>query len=344
MRKARNIFTRLILLMVLLNLNCIEQIPLETGSSAPKLVVDGLITDEPGPHQVALYYTNPDLLNLRNPPVLNARVTIKDDLGQEEALMEVGAGVYQTRADFAGQPGQTYTLYIETEEGQQYASFPEYMPINSPIDSIYDHPRVETEYLGNVTTQQVGYVDVFIDIDDNPSSSEYFRYETEKVEVIITSAPDGQMLLCCFKCYWPRAGQDVISLASDQFSNGNQIRRIKVETIENDISTDMLVRIRQYALNASAHEFWQQIKEQRESIGSIFDPPPANIKGNIYNVNDRSETIFGYFGASPVTRTHFIVQRRLYEAPGRTPVGALQGDCRELLLPGITEVPPPEFR
>ena len=41
--------------------------------------------------------------------------------------------------------------------------------------------------------------------------------------------------------------------------------------------------------------------------GTIFEPPPAIIRGNIYNIHDPKDPVFGYFGASAITKGSIFI-------------------------------------
>lgn len=99
---------------------CEKVIEVEVDDADERLVIQGNITQEPGPYfvnihkSVALGETN-DF-----PPVQNASVTISDDLGNVEPLQEAEPGVYATSA-MQGQPGRTYFLNVQAD-GKTYTA------------------------------------------------------------------------------------------------------------------------------------------------------------------------------------------------------------------------------
>ena len=83
---------------LILSGSCIDRISIKIPDSySSQLVVDGLITDEPGPHTVTLSLASPieDFLEFRKKIVAKS-VTIIDNVGNSELLEEVEKGVYQT--------------------------------------------------------------------------------------------------------------------------------------------------------------------------------------------------------------------------------------------------------
>jgi len=57
------------------------------------------------------------------------------------------------------------------------------------------------------------------------------------------------------------------------------------------------INVHQYALDSLGFQFWSQLKKNTEDVGTIFDPQPNNIRGNITCVNDSSRIVVGYVGA-----------------------------------------------
>jgi len=66
------------------------------------------------------------------------------------------------------------------------------------------------------------------------------------------------------------------------------------------------INVKQYALTEDAFNFWQLMKKNTEQLGSIFDAQPSEVNGNIHNISDASEPVFGYISAGT------IQQKRIY--------------------------------
>ena len=62
------------------------------------------------------------------------------------------------------------------------------------------------------------------------------------------------------------------------------------------------VLVKQYALDKAGYEFYELMKRNTESLGTIFDVQPSEIKGNIQCVSDPTETVIGYVSASTVAQ------------------------------------------
>src|SRR5690606_21035607 len=58
------------------------------------------------------------------------------------------------------------------------------------------------------------------------------------------------------------------------------------------------INVKQFGLNKDEYDFLQKMKRNTESLGSIFDAQPTELKGNIQCLTDTSEVIIGYVGAT----------------------------------------------
>src|SRR5258708_19249966 len=96
-----------------------------------------MITDQPGPYLVKLFRSLPldDQLN-KTDWVKGAQVSIVDDQGADEALIEVNPGNYQT-VSIQGVVGRTYHIHISTEEGAMYESIPEKLLAVGDINNLH---------------------------------------------------------------------------------------------------------------------------------------------------------------------------------------------------------------
>ena len=64
---------------------------------------------------------------------------------------------------------------------------------------------------------------------------------------------------------------------------------------------------RQFAIDEMEYTFWKSLKESNEELGSLFDRQPAQVAGNIINVDNPGETVLGYFSASGLGEERIFV-------------------------------------
>jgi hypothetical protein len=121
---------------------CKKVISVNLNDAAPQIVIEGIITNNPGPYQVQITKTVNFSATNRFPPVTGATVKISDDIGAiTDLLTETAPGIYTTHI-IHGIPGHTYRLEINT--GSQTYTAVSTMPLPVPLDSIsFQHtPRV----------------------------------------------------------------------------------------------------------------------------------------------------------------------------------------------------------
>lgn len=113
--------------------SCTDEIDIDLNSSSPQVVIEGAITNQPGPYFIKISETV-NFSDANNfPPVTGATVSIADNNGVNEVLTETQPGIYATTA-LVGTPGNTYTLTV-AYNGKTYTSTSS-MPIPVNLDSL----------------------------------------------------------------------------------------------------------------------------------------------------------------------------------------------------------------
>ena len=128
------------IVLILFASACLDRIYIDVGDIAVNTIaVNGHITNEPGPYQVAINmaFDIESKESLRH-PVSAERVVISDNTGASEVLTEASAGIYVTKADgIRGTVGRTYSLRIELQDGRVYESVPDTLLEAGKIDNLY---------------------------------------------------------------------------------------------------------------------------------------------------------------------------------------------------------------
>lgn len=113
--------------------SCEKVIELELNDSESKLVIEGNITDQPGPYFVKLTKSVRFDAASQYPAVTNAVVVITDNTGNTDTLTHTSNGLYRTNTT-QGAVGKSYYLTIEAE-GKKYTA-QSTMPVHVPLDSL----------------------------------------------------------------------------------------------------------------------------------------------------------------------------------------------------------------
>lgn len=315
---AKHAFLFLLLLSLF---SCITPYDPSIEFAIPKLVVEGQITDDPGPYQVRVTYSaafnNDESIFGRYPE--NAEVFISDSEGNMEQLSYQGAGKYLTnRNGMRGTAGRFYTLRIVLQEGQVYESLPELLSPVPPIDTLYkEYRRLDEGFLR-------GEFDILIDSTDPPGPNNYYKWEFTHYSKEaycrygLVRKEFRDVYPCCQDCWHTDTCYGCINISNDHLINGNTITRRHITTIPYDTKEPYFLLVKQISLSENMYNFWKAAKQIIHNSGGVFDKPPITVRGNIFNKADSGEQVLGYFAASSVYSLPVFIRR---DQVGETPFG-----------------------
>lgn len=319
----------LLILTLLFFYGCVEIYEPEISTDNQYFVVEALLTDEPGPHIVRLTRSNTFGEEIRQNYVGRAEVSIIDSRNNIVGLQEKRSGYYYTPDDFAGTVGEKYALRIETVEGVMYESEPQEMVKPANIDSLYGEFgqqtfSFESPNSGNIYQRAVEGVNLYFDVSsDDEGQYPYFRFNTVlMLQYEWPIAPEG-MAPTYDLCWVKRRIVDFLEADIPQSLSKPDIPRNRIAFLPisgrnmryigfPDYGRDGSTRISYthpriviksiYTLNKESYEFHYDRNMQLRDEGSFFDPISPQLTGNIYNVDDDSEIVLGFFEVSSVTK------------------------------------------
>jgi hypothetical protein len=67
------------------------------------------------------------------------------------------------------------------------------------------------------------------------------------------------------------------------------------------------VLVSQYAQTPEEYNYWELLKKNTESLGSLFDPQPTQLTGNVHCLDDANERVIGYVGATTITQKRIFI-------------------------------------
>ena len=129
-----------ILIPLLMLIGCVEPYEFEIEEGDKRLVVQGRITNEPGPYLIVLtesanYSIQADGFSTY---VSGAEIFIIDDEENFEILTETTKGHYWTsETGIRGEIGKSYYLEIQLRNGNTYRSEPEVLTEPSPLRQVH---------------------------------------------------------------------------------------------------------------------------------------------------------------------------------------------------------------
>ncbi len=337
---------RLIYLLLLIPVACIDPYEVELDKGEQLLTVEGIITTQPGPHRIRLTKSDTygSVFEGLIRPVTGATVIIRDDLGEviflEENTEERGA--YYTPSDFSTMGGRSYTLQIQTQDGKVYASLPEKVESVPEIQGLSIRTlKIPVE--GEINDRSG--VQVIAEIDDPVEENNFYLWQNGTSVYVLETRPDlytprpsdtnpsrdPQPKACCITCFRSEdLGNQSVFIAQDDNFNG-LTTQVPVAFIEDNglrFVNTYRVDIRQIGISQEAYRFLRLVKQQVDISGSVFDPPPATIRGNMINLENPEEVVLGYFIAGAEdTRRIYIKKSELTFAQN---VAIIPDDCREV--------------
>lgn len=287
---------------------CVDEVYLPIRQTASRLVVDGYITDEAPPYPIKLTLSGAYSSGGVFPEdlVINGAIaTISDDRGQTVRLEQdpLQPSYYWARDPaFRGQINRSYTLRVVLPDGTTYVSAPELLKPVAPIEQVY------AKYIRQATvTKQPDYYQVMIDTKDPATPEDYYRWSAYGYVWRWTGTDPLHSSCNTCSCLVPYYGP-LTNVLSDALVNGNRIGGRTVFNSPVYAIGKQYVEVRQYSISRAAYQYWKLFDEQRTRTGSLFDPQPASIEGNVYQKADTTVRALGFFGASAVSTQRLVIR------------------------------------
>jgi Domain of unknown function (DUF4249) len=287
--------------------------PTIISSPESYLVVEAVLNAGPGPTAIKLSRTFKldDTAKLQGE--INANVVVEGKDNTTRQLDMTGEGIYSSPSLGMTLNGE-YRLRITTANGKEYLS--DYMVAKKtpPIDSL----EFKQEEKG---------VQIYVNTHDDSNNTRYYRWDFDETweiwsyyyssykyeNEIVRPRVFGEDVSTC----WKYASSNTIVLGSSARLQSDYIFRAPVTFInyDNKTGTEKLavrysILLRQYALDKRGYEFYEMMKKMTEGLGSIFDPQPSELKGNIKCTTDPQELVIGYVTASSIEEKRFFISSR----------------------------------
>ncbi|MCK5839897.1 MAG: DUF4249 domain-containing protein [Bacteroidales bacterium] len=282
------------------------------------LVVDGMITNKPGPYIVKLSFST----TVNEPahiPLSNCEVMIMDDQGNSETLHEKEPGVYTTSlSGIRGVVGRKYKLIIQTPDNKNYESTFEELKTPVGIENVYAEIASHEDI--NYVYDLAGY-QFYLDTYQAESDTNYFLWKLERTYKFnanyrIKYIFDGAYHVMAhsdslYTCYKTDNIEEIFTYHTLNLGNPKltrfPIHFVNTETKELSIRYSLLVK--QLTISEPAHLFWNSLEDRESEEGSMYTKQPYQIRGNVFNPDDQAEPVMGYFLVAGQTDKRIFVNR-----------------------------------
>ena len=297
--------------------SCIKSFVPDIQKYDELLVVDGQITDAPGPYTVTLSKSSRLREKSRFVPYTNCTIELEDNVGNKVMLTEKKPGVYQTDSlAIQGVAGRSYKIRIATSEGEWYESNPEVLLKGLKIQSVYG----ELEYKSDpkLVKRREGY-QFYVDAETAPTTDNYILWKMEstykfKAEYGVTYYYSNGL--------HPILNQDTVKTCYNirqipliclLNTNELQQREIKRFPLNYEDNTTKALLIR-YSLNVSqltigkeAFLYWNTIKKIEDAGGEMFTQQPFQVPNNLKSITHPDKPVLGYFMAAGLSEKRIFI-------------------------------------
>jgi len=300
--------------------SCIDKYWPDLGSKYEQLlVVDGMISNQPGPYTIQLALSS----NVNRPefkPVSGYEVIIADDLNNEETLSEIEKGVYQTSPDgMQGAVGRSYKLIINSPDDDRYESEYELLRKPTEIEDVY--PEIEFHTVSGYDHNLSGF-QFYIDTKKAENDTNYILWRMEDTyqynanyrakyvydDFLMEIFSPSDSLYTCWKT---RKRKEIITAKTEDLIEPVLLKLplnyVTTETRELSIRYSLLVK--QYTLDYKAYDFWSSLLEIEDNVDWLYAKQPYQIKGNVTNISNNDEPVLGYFMAAGIDQQRIFVDR-----------------------------------
>ena len=278
-------------------------------SDQSMLVVEGFLNSGQGATVIRLSR----VLNVKDTPrfkpELQAQVLVEGADNSTYALTEAGNGQYISH-QLPLANNQQYRLYIKTVNGKEYQSayvVPKKTPAIDTINWKHEDGGVRISVNTKDPSNNTRYYQW--DYEETWEIHSYFPavYKWESVSIVVPMSPNENTFYC-----WKHSNSTAILIGSSARLEADVIvdnPLLHIPRSSEKFGVRYSILVKQYALTKEAYEFLQLMKKNTESLGSIFDPQPSELRGNIHCLTDPNELVIGYLTASSVEEKRIFITR-----------------------------------
>jgi len=315
-----------LVLCIFIGVGCIEEIPVEFAQSQHRwMVVQGrLLTGAPDHVTVKVSSVGSFGADSQVVFIDDATVYLTDSIGNQVRVPSVGKGLY--KYDFMPNDNMIpladkyYQLSVSLSDKNYISGWEPLHQVPHPDSIVFTTTQKQSlNNQGNIITENYVQYSLYTPTriaENMPPVALMWEFE-ETFRFIELEPPFP--FLSAKTCYITRrVGLNRLALHQGNTSLGLlQGREILENQLGGNYAFGNYLTTHQYALSEGAFQYWEAVNTVIDRSGSIFDPPPGKIKGNMRNEHDASEEVLGYFFASDLTTLRVFVSPEALDYPDR---------------------------
>ncbi|GAB2594727.1 DUF4249 domain-containing protein [Spirosoma areae] len=294
--------------LILLAGGCVDPYrPPEISAPNSYLVINGYFNSAPGTTSTIQLSRSQNLTDTKALTAeTKAVVTIESERKAVYALKEGTNGAY-TLSGVTPMPGETYRLHIKTAKGVEY--FSDYVPVitTPPIDSI--SWRAEENGL-----------QISVNTHDPKNNTRYYRWDFDAAweytayyysSLDIKNKQIVDRVEPVFRCWSSENSTNILTTSTTRLTKDVvsqfPLTFIPASSVKLGVKYSLLVR--QYGLSQAGYDYYDQLAKITQNIGSIFDPQPSQITGNIRSIANTGELALGFFRVGTIESKRIFIRR-----------------------------------
>ncbi len=263
--------------ILLLLMRCEENIQLDLNQSAPKIVIEGLLTNRLGDQYVKVSRTVDFYASGGAEKITNAKVKVIDDLGEEHSYAQTSPGYYLPLIDFVGTVGRSYALSVEIDGAlyqteDQLLRVPEIDSLGYMLHDDPDQDRIDSGHL----------YDLLLYMKEPKETKDYYLFKFYRNDSLTFTNPNDIYLL----------DDEALSESISGFPG-------PVYYAEKDTA-----RMDMFSVTRNGYVYYSDLTNLLFNDGGLFGPVPANPRSNISN------GALGFFQVSAVISTQVILTKK----------------------------------
>jgi hypothetical protein len=303
-------------LLLLSLMGCVEAyMPDVINAPNSYLVVDGFINGN-GATRIKLSHTDNIATTTAPPAEAGATLYIVDNTGMRYPLRERSKGFYQSDSLLLNAAKQ-YQLRITTAGSSAKTYESELVPlrITPPIEKLgwkVNGDQVQVSLSTQDPAQQSRYYrwEFSETWEFNSAFRSFLEYDYQLKYIVARTTP-------IFTCWRTEASTTIKQGSSAQLSQDalTDVNLLNISTRSERLKVRYSVLVSQYAETAEEFAYLELLRKNTESVGTVNDPLPTQLTGNVHRTDKTSEPVLGFVGAHTVQYKRLFINRAELNLP-----------------------------
>ncbi|HKK76895.1 MAG TPA: DUF4249 family protein [Saprospiraceae bacterium] len=313
MKKYSKILAGLLLALTTLP-GCFDEIQLDLPTSTDrKIVVEGYVNQSEEEMEVLITVGNStsfddeagdvELLPLETAYLIYNEVPFPQYPLTNNTLNRLSITDFEQVAPSSGAP--VVQLFVRLADGRIY---------QSARDTLPALPRIENIDVGTYTREirneqgillERDFLEILLStpLQRGDSEKALLRWEMTGVYRYVESPPPVSSTLDPQQtCYLPDdlSGDEILLFNGRETTETslNRFPAIRNIPLNHFFASGYYITVLQQTLSPAAYQYWDQLRQNANPGGGLFDPTPGTVTGNIQNIENAEETVLGFFYAT----------------------------------------------